>query len=108
MDFIISIVLGVACIIIGIMNMKGNISTLHSYHRHRVSEENRLPFGRLIGIGTIIMGAAIVLFGVLSYLSAQLKMAILTIMGMILLFVGLAIGLVFTVYAMIKYNKGIF
>ena len=46
--FIISALIGVICIILGVSNMKGNINSLHSYHRHRVSEEDRLPFGSLV------------------------------------------------------------
>ena len=38
--------LGIVCIVIGIFNARGDISTLHSYHRKRVSEEDRIPFGK--------------------------------------------------------------
>ena len=50
-EFIITLLLGIVCIVLGTLNMKGNISTLHWYHRKRVAEENRLPFGRLVGLG---------------------------------------------------------
>ena len=42
--FIVTALVGVVCIVLGISNMKGNISSLHSYHRNRVSEEDRIPF----------------------------------------------------------------
>ena len=48
--FIVSALVGVVCIVLGISNMKGNISSLHSYHRSRVSEEDRIPFGRMVGL----------------------------------------------------------
>lgn len=64
--YIISALVGAVCIILGISNMRGNISSLHSYHRQRVSEENVLPFGRLVGLGTIIVGAGIIIFSILS------------------------------------------
>ncbi len=87
------IVLGVIIIIIGIMNMKGNISTLHSYHRNRVSEEDRLPFGRIVGLGTIIIGVSLILSSFL---------------GESVVIIGLILGLIPIVYGMFKYNKGIF
>lgn len=108
MNFIISIAIGVICIVLGIINIKGNISTLHSYHRHRVSKENILPFGRLVGVGTIIMGAGMISFGIASYLAEQLKITALTIVGAVIMIAGFVVGFAFTVYAMIKYNKGIF
>lgn len=48
--FIVTFIIGVVCIILGISNMRGNISSLHSYHRHRVSEEDRIPFGKKGGL----------------------------------------------------------
>ena len=53
-EFIITTLLGIVCIVLGVLNMKGNISTVHWYHRKRVSEENRLPFGRLVGFGRLL------------------------------------------------------
>ena len=38
--FIVTLLIGIACIVIGIMNSMGNVSMLHSYHRSRVSEED--------------------------------------------------------------------
>ena len=108
MKFIIPIAVGVLCIVLGIFNMKGNISSIHSYHRHRISEQDKLPFGRLVGIGTVIMGVSIIVFSILTLVSEQLKIPVLIIVGTVILIIGLAVGLGLTVYAMIKYNKGIF
>ena len=63
---IVPFLVGVVCIILGISNMRGNISSLHSYHRHRVSEEDRIPFGKQVGLGIIIVGISIIVFSVLS------------------------------------------
>ena len=106
--WIITIALGIFCIVQGVINCTGNISSLHSYHRKRVSEENRLPFGKLMGLGTIIIGAAFILFGVLSFAAEQIASQWLTIIGGAVLIVGLLVGVVLSFYAMIKYNKGIF
>ena len=101
-------VIGVFVIVMGIMNMKGNISTLHRYHRKRVSEENRLPFGRLVGLGTIIIGVALILMGGFTWLAEYMQVEQYDIIGSAILIVGLIVGMGLNFYAMIKYNKGIF
>ena len=108
MDSIISAIIGVVCIIIGISNRKGNISLLHSYHRKRVSEEDRLTFGKMVGLGMIIIGIALIIMGVLSFIANSLQESIYSIIGTVILIVGLAVGSGISFYAMIKYNKGIF
>ena len=108
MDSIISAIIGVVCIIIGISNRKGNISLLHSYHRKRVSEEDGLPFGKMVGLGMIIIGIALIIMGVLSFIANSLQESIYSIIGTVILIVGLAVGSGISFYAMIKYNKGIF
>ena len=55
-EFIIQIRIGLIIIIRGILNMKGNISLLHYYHRKRVKKEDIIPFGKKVGIGNIIIG----------------------------------------------------
>jgi len=102
--------LGVGTLIsvLGIINMTGNISTLHSYHRQRVTEEDRLPFGRLVGGGTLIIGIAVIIFGALMFAFEQTESEIFSIIGTIILILGIIIGSILTFYGMIKYNKGIF
>jgi hypothetical protein len=102
------ILIGFIFILIGRMNMKGKISSLHWYHRQRVSESDRIPFGKRVGIGTIIIGISAILFGFLSIVSVLLKQEIFESIGMVVFALGLTIGLIFNFYAMIKYNKGIF
>ncbi len=101
-------VIGVACIILGVCNRMGNISSLHSYHRHRVSESDRLPFGKLVGLGMIIIGTALLVFGVFMLLAALCERAVFYLIGTPILLLGIAVGLGISFYAMIKYNKGIF
>ena len=108
MNYIVPVLLGILCIVIGILNMKGNVSSLHSYHRRRVAEQDIRPFGRLVGLGTVIIGATVILFGAMSFISEQLKMPIFTIVGTVIMIVGIVVGLGLNIYAMIKYNKGIF
>lgn len=106
--FVISFLVGVLCIVLGIGNMRGNISSLHSYHRSRVSDEDRIPFGKRVGLGTVLCGAAIVALSMLSAISLYTENPIFSWIGMAIGGVGLAIGIAVACYAMIKYNKGIF
>ena len=105
---VVAFLVGVVCIVLGISNMRGNISSLHSYHRHRVSEEDRIPFGKQVGLGTIIIGVAIMVFSVLSSVTLYTENDIFILVGTALLIIGIILGLVISFRAMIKYNKGIF
>lgn len=42
------IAVGIVLMVFGISNLKGNINSIHSYHRHRVSEEDKAIFGKLM------------------------------------------------------------
>ena len=106
--FIVSAIIGVICIILGISNTQGNISSLHYYHRHRVSEEERIPFGKQVGLGTIIIGVGIIIFSVLSTVTLYAENNIFILIGTAVLIVGIVVGIIITFRAMIKYNNGIF
>ena len=105
---IVTFLVGVVCIVLGISNMRGNISSLHSYHRSRVSEEDRIPFGKQVGLGTIIVGIGIIVFSVLSSVTLYTENDIFVLVGTAVLIIGIILGLVISFRAMIKYNKGIF
>ena len=106
--FIVSALVGIVCIVLGGSNCKGNISSLHSYHRQRVSEENRIPFGQMVGLGTITIGVAIIVFSGLSAVTLYTDNETFTLIGTGILIIGIVVGLVIIFKAMIKYNKGIF
>ena len=105
---IVPFLVGIVCIILGISNMRGNISSLHSYHRHRVSEEDRIPFGKQVGLGIIIVGISIIVFSVLSSVTLYTENDIFILVGTAVLIIGIIFGVVISFRAMIKYNKGIF
>ena len=100
-EYILTAVLGVILCIIGGINMTGNVRALHRYHYHRVAPEDIIPFGRLVGIGNIIIGASFMIFSLLMALEFEIVASAVMILGLV-------IGLGFAFYAMIKYNKGIF
>ena len=108
MGLLIPAMVGVLCIVLGIGNMRGNLSSLHSYHRHRVSEEDRLPFGRLVGLGTVTVGASIVILDIAMVISLYTGNQVFTVIGAVVAVLGIAVGLCMSFYAMKKYNKGIF
>ena len=105
---IVTFLVGVVCIVLGISNMRGNISSLHSYHRSRVSEEDRIPFGKQVGLGIIIVGIGIIVFSVLSSITLYTENDIFILVGTAVLIIGIILGLAISFRAMIKYNKGIF
>ena len=100
--------LGILIVILGIINMTGNISSVHQYHRKRVSEENRKPFGKLVGLGTLIIGLAMIVFGILFFIFEKTQLEFLVLIGTAELIAGIAIGTVISFFAMKKYNGGIF
>ena len=107
-ELLMPFVIGAFIIVMGVMNMKGNISTLHRYHRKRVSEADRIPFGRLVGLGTIIIGIAVMAMGGFTWLAEYMQVEQYNTIGSAILVIGLVVGMGLNFYAMIKYNKGIF
>ena len=105
---IVPILLGVFISILGFSNMKGNIASVHWYHGKRITEENKVSFGRMIGLGTIICGVSIIFFGCLTFVALITQMELFATIGSVIVVLGLVIGLTLSVYAMMKYNKGIF
>ena len=93
MMLVTMLLLGLGMVAIGAVNMTGNISSIHSYHRHRVTEENRKALGRRVGFGTILCGVGVAVFGVLFFVyektGNELLVWIATGLQMLLLAVGL-------------------
>ena len=102
------ILVGVLLIVLGIINMTGNISSLHSYHRARVTEENRKPFGKMVGLGNLLVGVGVVAFGIMMLLAEKLSNDVFVFIGMVIMFVFITVGLAISFKAMKKYNGGIF
>ena len=103
-----AIILGILLIVLGYFNTRGNITAIHHYHRKNVSEEDRVPFGKKVGIGNIIIGIAVIIYGILLIIKESTKIETFDLIGTVILAIGVIIGLIISFYAMKKYNKGIF
>lgn len=101
LEYLPLIVLGVIFIFLGIMNYKGNISSIHWYNRRNVSKKDVKNYGKLIGIGTIIFGVGMIVTAIFQ-LFFDLDES-----NYILIF-SLISGVITMIYAQFKYNKGIF
>ena len=106
--FVVSFLVGVVCLVLGFVNRSGNISTLHEYHRSRVSEEDRIPFGRKVGLGMIIIGVGIMAFSILGIVTLYTRKDLFILIGTALMLASIVIGTAISFAAMKKYNKGVF
>ena len=102
------LLLGILIVVMGAINMTGNINSLHSYHRHRVREEDRVPFGRMVGGGTLTVGVGVIAFSVLMMIYHVTVAEVLVWIATGVMLVCIAAGLALSFWGMIKYNKGIF
>ena len=105
---VVTLLVGIVCIAMGVSHMRGNISSLHSYHRQRVKEEDILPFGKKVGLGTILMGVGIVIFSGFSAVTFYTENDVFIVIGTVIMIAAMVVGTVISFGAMIKYNKGIF
>lgn len=107
MDNVLLLIFGIFLSVLGILNIKGNISTIHSYNRRKVKEEDIPKYGKAVGTGTVIMGASLILMGaslILAYFATFWNEAAIDY----IIFPAITIGLAFILYGQIKYNHGIF
>ena len=100
MENLVLLILGVFTSVIGIVNMAGNISTIHAYNRRRVREEDVPRYGRAVGAGTLVIGLSLVAAYVTTFWS-ETAMAYIVVPALV-------VGLSLILYAQFKYNKGIF
>lgn len=100
MDNVLLLIFGLFLSVLGVVNIKGNISTIHSYNRRKVKEEDVPKYGKAVGTGTVIIGASLALAYLVTFWNeAAIDYIVLPAM---------AIGLAFILYGQIKYNHGIF
>ena len=94
------LILGALLCVLGVVNLRGNISTIHSYNRRKVREEDVPKYGRAMGTGTLIIGVSFMVSFVTTFWSEA-------IMAFIII-PALLVGLGFMLYAQFKYNGGLF
>ncbi len=99
--YIAFVIVGIVLVGVGILNYRGNISSIHWYNRRKVSEADIPSYGRCMGIGSMVCGGALLL-------TAMLEILLKNPMVEITILLGFAIGLVFLLYGQFKYNKGLF
>lgn len=100
MEYLPLLILGILLSTLGIVNIKGNISTIHSYNRKKVKEEDVPKYGRAVGTGTLVIGASLLLAYLVTFRNeAAIDYIVLP---------ATVIGLAFILYGQIKYNHGIF
>ena len=100
MDNILLLVFGICLSVLGIINIRGNISTIHSYNRRNVKEEDIPKYGKAVGTGTLVIGASLIL----SYLVTFWNQASIDY----IVLPAMVVGLAFILYGQLKYNHGIF
>ena len=96
---IIILTVGIIIQILSILFFLGHINLLHEYHRTNVKEEDKLIFGRKIGICLSIMSIGMLSSGVIALIDSTLDA-----LALILLFVSLFISIILLVVTIIKYN----
>ena len=106
--FIFLALVGCVLIYFGILNCRGNLKPLHSYHYKRVAKKDYLAFGRRVGLGNILIGIAVILYGASFYVYEKTQSDLCVLVGLLVLFAGLGAGLAISLSAMQKYNKGVF
>lgn len=100
MENILMLILGLFISVIGIINMLGNISTIHSYNRTKVKEEDIPSYGRAVGIGTLAIGLGLIISFFLSLWKEEyIEYAMIP---------AVVVGILFILYGQIRYNKGLF
>ena len=95
------LLIGGVLIVLGITNIKGNISSIHWYNRRKVSERDIPKYRKCVGSGTLIMGVSMML-------SALLEVILKTTIFDYIVLTGYVVGLAIILYGQFKYNKGIF
>ncbi len=100
MEDILLLVLGIVITVFGLVNISGNISTIHSYNRKNVKEEDAASYGRIMGTGTLIIGLAMIIAYVLKSMRSVSEEWVLI--------PGLVLGLAIMLYGQFRYNKGLF
>ena len=100
MDNLALLIFGLLLSVMGIVNMTGDIGTIHSYNRRKIREEDIPKYGKAVGAGTLIIGVSLVIAFIATFWKEELVAFILL--------PAIVVGLALILYAQFKYNRGIF
>lgn len=100
-EWIAMIVLGLLLILMGILNLRGDLSSIHWYNRRKVAAEHRSAYGRCMGAGSAAIGGGLLLTGLLQLARPMEARYLIALLGVIL-------GLGLMLYGQFRYNRGIF
>ena len=65
------LLIGGVLTVLGITNIKGNISSIHWYNRRKVSERDIPKYGKCVGSGTLVMGVSMILSALFEILGSE-------------------------------------
>lgn len=98
---IVEFAVGILCVVLGVLLWsKQKVSLLHDYHYQHVKESDIPAYTRQVGIGLIVIGAGIMLTGLLELLYSSF--------WWIPLAAGFVTGLIVFYAAQKKYNGSVF
>lgn len=96
---IIEGIVGIILVVLGyLLWVKKKISLLHDYHYDKVAEEDKDTFCTISGMGIFIIGLGFLVTAVIIGITNSPW-------SFIVMAVGFVVGLVFLIYAGLKYNR---
>lgn len=101
MEYLFLFIFGIGTVLLGIFNWKGDITSIHWYNRNRVTTENIKKYGKVMGLGTMIIGSSLVATALLQLIFEGECAWCITLIGVV-------VGLILMIYGQFKYNRGIF
>lgn len=100
MENLAMLIVGIVLCVLGAVNISGNISTIHSYNRRKVKEEDIPKYGKVVGTGTLIIG--------ISFLLAFPLFFWKPVLIPVIIIPAVVVGLGLVLYGQFKYNGGLF
>ena len=95
------LLLGIVLCVLGAVNFTGNISTIHSYNRLHVREEDVPKYGKIMGTGTMIIGVGMLAGEGVEAAGSPFPSEFVMIPALI-------IGVGLMMYGQFRYNGGLF
>ena len=100
MENFVILFIGVIIIVLGVVIAFGHIEIIHSYNRARITEETRKPYGKVVGIGSVVLGVGVASDGFIPLFVEEFPP--------VTVIIGSIVGVAIILYGQFKYNKGVF